>query len=158
MTNEWALGCSRRPYPPLAARGSPPRTRALLEVFVLSSRLLPQMNAVLLSQVWLQANAIPNSNRADAREEANGYVAEGSSCSKLSFLQFCNVPDSFQSWGQVSNSTETINKTIMIMKTVSKTLRNRLSALAIAGVVAAAGSALAVNHGSKDKPETPRIN
>jgi len=57
-----------------------------------------------------------------------------------------------------SNSTETMNKTIMIMKTISKTLRNRLSALAIAGVVVAAGSALAVNHGSKVKSETPHIS
>ena len=43
------------------------------------------------------------------------------------------------------------------MKTISKTLRNRLSALAVAGVVVAAGSALAVNHGSKEKSERPRI-
>ena len=51
-----------------------------------------------------------------------------------------------------------MNKTIMIMKTISKTLSNRLSALAIAGALVAAGSALAVNHGSKAKTETPRIN
>jgi serine protease Do len=43
------------------------------------------------------------------------------------------------------------------MKTLSITLRNRLSALAIAGAVVAAGSALAVNHSSKVKSETPRI-
>src|SRR6266496_3235633 len=46
----------------------------------------------------------------------------------------------------------------MIMKTISKTIRNRLSALAIASVVAAAGSALAVSHGSKAKSETSRIS
>ncbi len=59
------------------------------------------------------------------------------------------------------NKTIMIVKTItpkMIMKTISKTLGNRLSALAIAGAVVAAGSALAVNLGSEAKSETPRIN
>jgi serine protease Do len=50
-----------------------------------------------------------------------------------------------------------MNKTIMIMKKISKTLSNRLSALAIAGAMVAAGSGLAVNLGSEAKSKTPRI-
>jgi serine protease Do len=46
----------------------------------------------------------------------------------------------------------------MIMKTKSKTLHNRLSALAIAGAMVVAASARAVDHGSKAKSETPRVS
>lgn len=45
----------------------------------------------------------------------------------------------------------------MIMQTRSKLLRNRWSALAAAGVVAVAGSVLAVDHANKAKSETPSV-
>src|SRR5258706_8865251 len=53
---------------------------------------------------------------------------------------------------------ETMNKTTMIMKTKSRMLRSRASALAIAGAVVLAGSVLAVDHAAKSKSETPRVN